>query len=84
MADSEGEGKAVKRGQPGEGRVDAARLWSNDGGGSAVRLYGLRYAHLADRDIEAAAERGGAGLARVMALGNGESPVVGSCEPGER
>ena len=28
----------------------------------------LRYAHLADRDIEAAAERVGAGLARVMAL----------------
>ena len=29
----------------------------------------LRYAHLADRDIEAAAERIGAGLARLMAFG---------------
>ena len=33
----------------------------------------LRYAHLADRDIEAAAERVGAGLARVMALKTGLS-----------
>ena len=29
----------------------------------------LRYAHLADKDVAAAAERIGAGLARVMALG---------------
>jgi len=28
----------------------------------------LRYAHLSDRDIEAAAERVGAGLARAMGL----------------
>ena len=36
----------------------------------------LRYAHLADRDAEAAAERVGAGLARVMALNTtgGRSP----------
>ena len=34
----------------------------------------LRYAHLADRDIEAAAERVGAGLARVMALGDRPTP----------
>ena len=32
------------------------------------RLLTLRYAHLADRDIEAAAERIGAELARVMGL----------------
>ena len=36
-------------------------------GPSNVRLT-LRYAHLADRDIEAAAERVGAAMARAMAL----------------
>ena len=34
----------------------------------------LRYAHLADRDIEAAAERIGAGLARLMAFGSCRAP----------
>ena len=36
-------------------------------GHSNVRMT-LRYAHLADRDIEAAAERVGAAMARAMAL----------------
>ena len=42
-------------------------------GHSNVRMT-LRYAHLADKDIEAAAERIGAQMAQVMALGHRPSP----------
>ena len=52
-------------------------------GHSNVRMT-LRYAHLADRDIEAAAERVGAEMARVMAGGPTAAPEAPAEASGER
>ncbi len=42
----------------------------------------MRYAHLADRDIEAAAERVGAAMARIMGLGTQLHPLDASTDAG--